>query len=476
MAEERDLGAGLIACRSADELAIVLPDGAPGLLLARVNGLVRVRLVLARGNIGADVTFQPGVVDRQLDQSAREQGVDPNRWRLAMLSELREWSAELDWCPQQPGLLTAAVGALGHPLLAQVYARGHAALGELPRWSLPVLRSQDPAAAATTLDPRPTRRLTRALAGSLIARPVPAAVELAPLSFALAGAGLVNVDELANLLEVPQNGEPARLPLGEDIREVRRVLEHWPPSRRSALLLDSACRADLVRLAATLRQLWWEWDRMPLPLPVRWEDLTEARVRLVPVVTPSVAGEAREPVPRRPAPPRPTQPQRRPAPAPHAPEVLPAPVVDRRLPVVCDAPPQPLARPVAPFEQPRRAPAVATVDRINIPTRWPIPARLSAVHHACRDDLRFVVPTSAPELRHWGRMLQNCLGDFVPAVATGRSWIVGIERNEILIGCAEIEPGSRHLRQLLGSRNRPLPPNVVAAATAVFGGAGVARV
>ncbi len=71
--------------------------------------------------------------------------------------------------------------------------------------------------------------------------------------------------------------------------------------------------------------------------------------------------------------------------------------------------------------------------------------------------LRFQVSTSAGELRLWGMVLHNCLGDFAPTVASGRSWIIGIEVDEAIIGCVEMETSSRAVRQILGDRNRPLP-------------------
>lgn len=476
MAELRDLGAGLQACRSGHELALILPEGAPGLVFTRVDSLVRVRLQLAGGKIGADVTFQPGVVDRQLDLAARELAVDPNRWRLAALAELRQWSGALDWCPQDATALTAAVGALGHPLLRPVYELGHGALREVPRWAVPVLRAPDPTTAAAKLEPRSTRRLARALAGSLIARPSPAPVELSPLSFALVGAGLVSGDELANLLEMPVLEAPVQLPMGEDISAAKRVLDFWPPSRRIKLLIDVAARTGVAQLASTLRQLEWVWERMPLPLPVRWDELNEVRVRLVPITaTPPTSRTAPAAAPQRRRAPssRREQPTQITPALPAPPQPLgrgPAATAVRDAPQLSSA----LSRRAA-FEQPRRAPSVTAEERVNLSSRWPIPGALQVIHHSSLNDLRFVVPTSLPELRRWGVILHNCLGDYAVAASAGRSWIVGIERNELLVGCAEVDPRTRTVRQLLGPRNRPLPADVTAATISALRASGVIR-
>ena len=71
-----------------------------------------------------------------------------------------------------------------------------------------------------------------------------------------------------------------------------------------------------------------------------------------------------------------------------------------------------------------------------------------------------MVPTSREELRRWGRVLHNCVGDFGNAVAGGHSWVIGIEHDDHIIGCIEVNPTDRQVRQALGPRNRPLPPAV----------------
>lgn len=466
MPAERDLGGELLARFDHGTLDIVFPGGVSAIRFTRADHLAQIALRFGTGRLGVDVSFQPGVVGREIDQTAREHGIDPNRWRLATLAMLREWSGSLDWCPQLPGRLVAAVSALAHPLLQPVYERAHEATNELPRWSLTVLRSPDPAAAARTIDPAANRRLARALAQSLVARPAPAPVELGPLAFAVMGAGLVTVDELANVLEARLPERPVMMPSAEEIREVRRGLEQWPAQRRAALLLDTATYGDPVALATAMRQFWWVRDKADRPLPVRFAELQAMCGRLVPVLAPS----AERPRQRSTAPElalelteavavarrRPPQPAR-------ASAAASAPVARRAEPVAAQSAVATAVR--APHEQPRGAPRVPLNPHALGVVRWPVPRALLAISDHSQGGLRFVVPTSRDEMRRWGRVLHNCVGDFGNAMAAGHSWVIGIEKDDHIIGCIEVNPTNRQVRQALGPRNRPLPASV---ATTMF--------
>lgn len=363
-------------------------------------------------------------------------------------------------------MLVAAAGALAHPLLMPVYQRGHAATGELPRWSLNVLRSPDPASAARAMDPAATRRLSRALAQSLIAREAPAPVELGPLAFAVMGAGLVSVDELANVLEARLPEQAVAMPSAEEIREVRRGLELWPAHRRAALLLDSATNGDPIALATAMRQFWWVRDKAPRPLPVRFAELQAVCGRLVTVLAPANR-PIQPPAPElalEPAAPRPTRPARPRQPTPAAtPAARPTPRAPAAAPAVAPARTAAATVERAPHEVPRRAPSVPVGERVLGVASWPIPRPLHAISDFSHRGLRFVVPTRREELRRWGRVLHTCVGDFGTAVVNGRSWVIGIERDDHLIGCVEVDPVERRVRQALGPRNQPLPPDVAAA-------------
>ena len=105
--------------------------------------------------------------------------------------------------------------------------------------------------------------------------------------------------------------------------------------------------------------------------------------------------------------------------------------------------------------------------------RWPVSRPLLAISDHSHGGLRFVVPTSREELRRWGRVLHNCVGDFGNAVAGGPSWVIGIEHNDQIIGCIEVNPTDRRVRQALGPRNRPLPSAVGATVFEVLRRCGV---
>ncbi len=459
MPVERDLGGELLARIDRSTLDIVFPGGVSAIRFTRTDRLVQIALRFGTGRLGVDVSFQPGVVAREIDVTAREHAIDPNRWRLATLAVLREWSGSLAWCPQEPGMLVAAVSALAHPLLQPVYERGHAATSELPRWSLTVLRSSDPMSAAQAIDPAATRRLSRSLARSLVARTVPAPVELGPLAFVAMGARLVSVDQLANVLEAPLPERPVAMPSSEEVREVRRGLELWPAQRRAALLVDTVTNGDPLALATAMRQLWWVRDKAARPLPVRFAELQAVCSRLV-TVLPPVAEQSSSPAAPtaalEPAQQRTTAPvrQRQPAPAP----------APRRAPLTPAAPARAAVATIerAAHEMPRAAPSVPVAERAIGVVRWPIPRPLLAINGFSNGGLRFVVPTTSEELRRWGRVLHSCVGDFGPAAASGHSWLIGIEHDDHLIGCVEVHPVDRRIRQALGPRNRPLPQGVAA--------------
>jgi hypothetical protein len=108
----------------------------------------------------------------------------------------------------------------------------------------------------------------------------------------------------------------------------------------------------------------------------------------------------------------------------------------------------------------RTAPAVD--DREPPPTQavWSVPPPLVPASGFRWGPVELVVPTSSAELSQWGQVLHNCLGDYTAAVLAGRSWLIGVRCDEVLVGCAEIDPRHRSIRQLLGPFNRPLPEQV----------------
>jgi PcfJ-like protein len=468
----RDLGDGLGVSRTVDGLEFRFPGDRTGLQFERVEGRVSACLTFAGSRMRADVSFQPGAVVHQIDQTAREHGVDPNRWRGAVLMQLREWSGQLDWCRTDPGRLLAAIGALAHPLLGHVYVHDRQPLGEVPRWALGVLRCNEPLAAARVLaGDGANRRLARVLAHSLLSAGDGGHVQLGPLGQAVIGKDMTTADEMANVLEVPTTAGPERWPSVDDVRVARQGLGLYPPERRAALLVDIARHHDGRALAEAMTHLWWVRDRADHPLPVRLDVLRQMCRRLVPVI----ASPAERPSASAPAATRPQRPAQRPATPEPAPGAM-ARIAAEPLRAVVTAPtPAPVQRPPSrPDAVPRPAPPSSN-PTAPVPTRWSVPAALMGVHQLQRDGLRFTVPTSTDEVASWGVTLHNCLARYARAAAEQRSWLIGIERDDELIGCIEVVPPIRMIRQALGPRNRPLPTGVYDIATRVLLAGGVIR-
>ena len=88
--------------------------------------------------------------------------------------------------------------------------------------------------------------------------------------------------------------------------------------------------------------------------------------------------------------------------------------------------------------------------------RWRIPDELLRIHRHRHGGVVFDVATSAGELEVWGRVLNNCVGAYGHAVASGAAWIIGMWANDELIGCIEVDPRRRRIVQCEGRSNRPL--------------------
>jgi len=455
MSQIRNLGAGLTALAQPNNLRVSFPEGRSGLSFDRVPGRISSSLVFGANGLRVDVSFQPGAVVCEIGLSARELGADPNRWSGAILSVLREWSGELDWCAQDPSQLLAAVGALTHPLLAHVYERGRQPLSAVPRWALSVLRCNEPMDAARALaGDGANRRLARALAESLLGDGEHSVTQLGPLGFACVATGLVSVDELANILEIPGRVGHDRWPSVDEVRVARQGLQLLPPTRRAALLLDSARCHDAKILSEVMTRLLWVRDQVERPLPMKLDELKAVCNRLVPTFTPVAAMQ-------------PITPRRET----RVVADIPRPVL--RQPAQLAMHPVQTEQVVRPGAVPMRRPNPTSLTTGPNPTSWPIPTSLRRIHrHRC-ERFSFTIPTSAIELLAWGRQLRNCLADFAPAVSREQSWLIGIERDGDLIGCIEVQPDSRRIRQALGRSNSPLPPSVHDVATRALTECGV---
>lgn len=429
----------------------------------------QVRLLFGRSGAGPDVSFQPAAVDRVVRDQARLAGVDPNRWSTEVLGLLVNWNAALGWVERGPHQLVAAVGAFTHPLLCELYQAGRSPLGEVPRWASPILRAPDAREAASRLTRGPAnRRVTRALATALAARTNE--IDFERLAAAVAAAGLVTDDELANLLEVPPGEGPIHAPLAADkVRAIRTGLGWYPADRRAALLTDAARHHRVDDLARAMGRLRWVIDSAPRPLPVRLSRLEELCARMVPVVA------ARHEPPPRQSPPVETptgagarRQNRGPA--------------RRRSAALWEEVPHPAETAEVALTGPTRqrgrvaqVPLGAPAAPATAPQSWPVHPKLLAVSEHRVGELTLCVPTSLAELASWSRRLNNCLDTFGPAVAHGRSWVIGIRSDDEWIGAVEICPATHRLRQAQGPRNRPLPAAVHERVIAALGELNVLR-
>lgn len=456
---ERVIAGGLKVAHTSGRLSFAYPNGS-GLCFERRAHRAASLLLFAGAAVKVDVSLQPAATVLNLDQAAREEGVDPNRWRTAVLQELRPWWPDLQWCEPQPQLLTAAVGAITHPILAHVYKAGRAPLGEVPRWATHLLRSENPQSAAETLAPNATRRLVKALAESLLAGEEGGPTNLGPLAVATVGRSLCTGDELANLLAVPNTTPTDRLPSVDELETAHDALSLYPASRRAGLLDDTARHHDVRELAEVGKLLLWASDKVERPLPLRLGDLKERCRRHVPVLADRPATAAL---------PDTTEPSGTPPAAP-ADSQAGAPILRPRTRPPATRPARPTVAPPAAAVEPAEPPlwrgraAALGAPRVNVvgrtPNCWPVPAALLPVHQLRHEGLSYSVPTSRSELATWGAVLRNCLGDFGRAAATQTSWLIGIEHDDRLIGCVEVDPVERRVRQALGPRNQPLPEHV----------------
>ncbi|HXH57299.1 hypothetical protein [Iamia sp.] len=110
-------------------------------------------------------------------------------------------------------------------------------------------------------------------------------------------------------------------------------------------------------------------------------------------------------------------------------------------------------RPLAHAAPAMAAPAAG--GTVTAATPIPSTARVARIDGRELDGLRFARPRTCGDLERWGRLLRNCLEDFGPAAASGRSELVGVFRDDGLRGCLELTPDGV-IRQLLGPANRRL--------------------
>ena len=418
------------------------------------------RLLMGRTGIGVDVTIQPAAIDIAVTDAARAADCDPNRWRRHICTVVADITGATTTRLDD---LIATVGAACHPMLNIAYGHNVATMSDIPRWLAPALACDNLANALATLTgTRPNRRLTRTVGDRIAsARTMP----LDMLALLALGEHL-SADDLANIADAhtaDQLGEPVDI---TEVNLMRRVLAAWPDTRRYGLLIDTAHNDQLTYLHLLCDRVERMRGDIPAPLPTSLLALNQAcERRLRATVTAPAVHRGAYPLVRWHDDEHDDEPDEHPWDLPTA-AIAPMHRAGPGEPIATITAADPAAEPIEQFYdiirifEPTTPPA-----QVPFGGRWMVPEALRGIdgHHS--RGLTFVVPRSAEQLVQWGTALQNCLDTYVPDVAGGRTWVVGVFRRGDLCGCIEIAPQTRQMVQAEGPRNTPMPDPLLANVT-----------
>lgn len=405
--------------------------GRRALVFTPAGQRVRTAIVLPGLDRPVDVTAHPAAAVAVLHEAADQAGIARQHAEdharevvTGAAAAAGAWTG--DRCGSEPLPLTAVLGGTGLPLLAAAYDAGARALGEVPRWAVPVLASATARdGARTAFGADATRVVVAALAAGLLpdgdGEP-----QLWKLALGRIGRRVLDPDRLARVLAAPgPNRVLDDLPERERIDLGSTLALRWGAHRTTRVLVDASAQADGPHLLDQALRFGVDLgDHGPTSMPNRLVDLHRAyRLR-----TATDSAPRPQPRPRpRVAPPAPARQ------APQAPR-------DRRADVY---------RP--PATEGRSFEAV----RADLPL--PVPSWARQIDGHGFGDLRFVLPRTIGDLTRWSAALTNCLDTYGPAAVSGRSLIVGIERDRDLRYALELTQ-QRTIRQFVGPANRPPDP------------------
>lgn len=446
---ERELTRGLWLRDQAERASVLVdrPDGhLPLAQIAFESRRARILLCMFGGRRLLDVSVQPGAFARVVASEALGAHRDGNAWCSAVEAAVARSACERSmWRRSEAAMrgLVPLLTGLAFPVLASAYDLGARPVAEVPRWAEHVLsRATAREAAVAAFGTRATRRTTRALACSLVPdadAPDGATVALGPLCLALIGRNTLEPDQIVEVLSATRvwHASPAWLPTGR-LEASARVLSGLGPSAATRLLLDAAGEQRGIEVLIDTLDLYQHLrHHFPTAPPGRLDALRGACSELAPApIGPTVAAAT----PRRRVESRRRNERHG---AQHHGSYGGLPQVGALADVA--------APPVEIFT-PRNAPHTRS---IRLPATFLYPTVLRELEHTSEGDIRLVLPHTPSELAGWGNRLGNCLGTFTRAVATGASWIIGVEHCGVLAACAEIDPTSRRVRQLLAAHNRP---------------------
>lgn len=457
--ERHEFGAVL----SVQEKARARPEATTTFRVTAGEGRLRVGLALLPTDRVVDVSLQPAIFTQVLPGGSGpcppgSAGAQVARWLADLSLEAGGWSpADLSGVD-----VVGTAGGVVLPLLGAAYDQRATPVAEVPRWAeVTLLEPTATAAARAAFGGNGTRAVARALVAGLVrqSNPVPdgvtvlngdhptGVVRLWPLAVALMADGAVEPDHLARLLMTTGPAhDPASWPDVERLAIGSKVASHLGPAA-TRVLADVVSREDGPQLFEQIcRDYPSVVDLLPTRPATRLEDLRDQCRSLLPV-DPAPFGSPPQALPGRPA--------RRPA--------------RRRVARDADWATERLRR-----DRALVAPPVADseVDPAAV-AAFRLPDSVTSLQGAdIGDDLRLLVPRSASELAAWGVQMHTCVGTFAPAVAAGRSLILGIERHGTLHSCLEATSGGL-VRQFLGVRNRTVPLDVATPVCRFLADAGV---
>lgn len=400
--------------------------GAPIVSLVPYEGRVRVGLVMQPLGRLVDVSIQPAAACETLRSVGHRTFTNPETVDDAAREALATARARCaSWAPSAEASVLAGFGGAAFPLLAAAYEQGATPVRDVPRWAEPIVAARTVReGAAAAFGARATRTVVRALVDAI--RPdARAEIDFTNLVLALIARDVLEPDCLARVLRADRVPHPAEhLPDPSTLLAARRTVSGWGPIRTERVLLDAAAAPDGLKvLLDTIRYIQQLRGHGPATLPNRLADLHDVhrtRVASAPRTEP------------------PPEPRRVPA---------------RRAPV----PAQP--------QRPRHQLWAPPTDLPSVAAGTPLPSTpvVQALDGCTAGDLTFIVPRTAGDLSRWGRILSNCIGGFGPAVAAGRTTIIGIERANTLVFAIEIGPNGA-IHQFAGQANRA-PTNTIRRAT-----------
>ena len=408
---------------------------------------VRLGLPFLDGDRVIDVSIQPGVWIDRIAQAADAAGVPPNTWKDRIRADLITAGIDAGWWlaaeMSRQDAVTVAMRA-AWPLLRSTPRTER----EIPRWAVPLLQGPTVAdGARQLLGDRVTRPVIRAI-GELLE----AEIDWWPLGVATATTG-VRGDHLARLIDVADAGGEV-VPTVDDIELLTQVLDGADPLRIIRLLTtpdDASSPADhadaLLRAADGWRRSMPHVGALPPSVALMEQRITAIHGDGHRTVTPIQRTRAR-PAHRWPSD-----------------EVHPAEILGGRA---GPEPPVPAPEPDPAWQTPRMAPAIRPVDRVEVGERFDHPPQARRLDRQRAGTVELVLPDGPAQLSAWGEQLHNCLADYVDAVATGRSIVLGVRVGDDLVGAVELDRALR-VDQMLGPRNEPLPRRLEAAVIELLG-------